>query len=439
MHSDDAMTTDDAPPVGATESPPGAATDPGVRSLRGLTGVLAAQAVAWTGTRFAAVALPWFVLTTTGSAVQTGAVVFAQMGPYVVVQVLAGPLIDRFGPRRISILGDLAAGVAMAAIPLLYLAGTLPLWLLMALIAVVGAADGPANAAKGVFIPQVTRAARVPLERGTGLSGSLERLANTLGPALAGFAVAWLGGAYALWVTAALLGVGSVIIGLAITHSGRVARAEPAEEPPVGYLSQLREGAAFLRRDRLLRSIVGMVAVTNLLDAALVSVALPVWVRAHGYDAVVFGLIAAVMGGFAVLTSGLAAMIGHRLPRRLVYLVCFLIGGAPRFVALALGAPLWLVLGVHAVAGLAAGFINPILGAVQFERIPDQLLGRVRTLSHAAAWSGLPFGGLLGGALIAVGGLPAALWLLGLAYVVATMLPGLQREWSAMDRNRGAG
>lgn len=33
-----------------------------------------------------AIALPWFVPTTTGSAVQTGAVVFAQMGPYVVVR-----------------------------------------------------------------------------------------------------------------------------------------------------------------------------------------------------------------------------------------------------------------------------------------------------------------------------------------------------------------
>ena len=400
--------------------------------LRGLVAVLAAQAVAWTGTRFAAVALPWFVLTTTGSALQTGAVVFAQMGPYVVVQALAGPLIDRFGPRRISIIGDLLAASAMAMIPLLYFAGTLPLWLLMALIAVVGAADGPANAAKGVFIPQVTRAARVPLERGTGLAGGLERLAGTVGPAIAGLVVAALGGAYALWVTAALLGAGSVIIGLAITHSGRA--AADGGDQVAGYLSQLREGATFLRQDRLLRSIIGMVAVTNLLDAAVVSVVLPVWVQSAGYGAAVFGLIAAVMGGFAVLTSGLAAMIGHRLPRRVVYLVCFLIGGAPRFIVLALGAPLWLVLGVHAVAGLAAGFINPILGAVQFERIPGPLLGRVRTLSHAVAWSGMPFGGLLGGGLIALAGLSPALLLLGLGYFVATMLPGLRPEWSDMDR-----
>lgn len=136
------------------------AAGPGARSWRGLTGVLAAQAVAWTGTRLSAIALPWFVLSSTGSATQTGLVVFAEMGPYVVVQALAGPLIDRLGPRRISVSGDLVAAAGMAMVPLLYAAGALPLWTLLGLVAVVGAADGPANAAKSVFIPEATRAAR---------------------------------------------------------------------------------------------------------------------------------------------------------------------------------------------------------------------------------------------------------------------------------------
>jgi MFS family permease len=404
------------------------------RSWRGMIGVLAAQGVAWTGTRFAALALPWFVLTTTGSAVQTGAVVFAQMGPYVVVQALAGPLIDRIGPRKVSIAGDLVAAGAMAMIPLLYLAGALPLWALMALIAIVGAADGPANAAKGVFIPRVTQMARVPLERGTGLSGALERSASTVGPAIAGLVVAAVGGAYALWITAALLGVGSVIIAVAIGPD----QPKPDGDQVGGYVAQLRQGAEWLRDDRLLRSLVGMVAVTNLLDAALLSVALPVWAHSHGYGPVAIGLVISVMSGFAIATSVLAAIAGHRLPRRMVYLLCFLIGGAPRFIVLAFGAPLWLVLAIHAAAGLGAGFVNPILGAVQFERIPEAMLGRVRTLIHALSWSGIPFGGLVGGALIGVAGLGPALLSLGAAYLVATTLPGLRREWSEMDHEHAA-
>lgn len=408
-----------------------AAVSAAPRAWRGLVGVLAAQAVAWTGTRLSALALPWFVLTTTGSATQAGLVVLAQMGPYVVVQALAGPLIDRIGPRRISVTCDLVAAGAMAMIPLMYLAGALPLWALLALIAVVGSADGPANAAKTVFIPEVTRAARVPLERGTGLSGAVERLASTVGPALAGLVVAAVGGVYALWVTAALIGLGAVVIAAAAPGRPRSDGAGPGG----GHFTQLRAGADFLRQDRLLRSIVGMVAVTNLLDAALFSVLLPVWARESGHGVVVVGLVASVLSGFSIAASLLAAMLGHRLPRRATYLICFLIAGAPRFAVLALGAPLWLVLGLHAVAGLAAGFLNPILGAVQFERIPAGLLGRVKTLGAALAWSGIPFGGLVAGGLIALAGLSPALLVLGGCYLVATMLPGLRKEWAELDRS----
>ena len=63
---------------------------PGKRSLRPLGGVLAAMVVSLTGTRISVVALPWFVLVTTGSATQTGLVAFCEMAPYVVVKAFTG-------------------------------------------------------------------------------------------------------------------------------------------------------------------------------------------------------------------------------------------------------------------------------------------------------------------------------------------------------------
>jgi MFS family permease len=113
-------------------------------------------------------------------------VVFAEMTPYVIMQVLAGPVIDQIGPRRISIAGDLVSMVAVAAIPLLYAADLLTLALLLPIVAIVGACRGPSDASKSVFIPAVTADARVPLERGTGLAGTVERLSSTVGPAIAG-------------------------------------------------------------------------------------------------------------------------------------------------------------------------------------------------------------------------------------------------------------
>lgn len=394
------------------------------RSRRPLSAVLAAQAVAWSGTRLSAIALPWFVVTTTGSAMQTGAVVFAQMAPHVIAQVLTSPLIDRLGARPISVLGDLIATAAMIMIPLLYMADALPLWALMALVAVVGAADGPANIAKTVFIPAATRRAQVPLERGTGLSSALERTASTVGPALGGVTVAAVGGIYALAITAAFFSLGAVIIAVfRPTHT-----PEPSTD---SYGLQLKAGFHGLFRDRLLRTLTLTITVTNLLDIAVASVLLPLWVHAQGYDASVYGLVMAVMSAASIVASLIAAGVGHRLPRRSAYLIGMVIGGVPRFLVLAIGAPLWIVLAVHVVVGFGSGFVNPVAGAVVFERSPKGMLGRVRGVLTAVAWAGMPFGGLLAGGAIAVMGLSGSLFLFAGVYLVAALVPGIVKDWRA--------
>jgi MFS family permease len=85
------------------------------------------------------------------------------------------------------------------------------------------------------------------------------------------------------------------------------------------------------------------------------------------------------------------------------------------------------------VGGFAAGFINPILGAVVLERIPPDLLGRVSSLNTSLCWAGIPFGGLVGGGLVVAMGLAPALLVLGGAYFVATMVPTVQRSWRRLD------
>ena len=73
---------------------------------------------------------------------------------------------------------------------------------------------------------------------------------------------------------------------------------------------------------------------------------------------------------------------GERLPRFKTYLVAFLIAGAPQVRgARPRTRRCGVVLAVAVVGGFASGFLNPILGAVIFERIPAPLVGRVTSLS----------------------------------------------------------
>jgi MFS family permease len=136
----------------------------------------------------------------------------------------------------------------------------------------------------------------------------------------------------------------------------------------------------------------------------------------------------------ATLFALLASAIGDRIPRKLVFTVAFLIAGAPRFVAMATDVPIWTLMAVYAVGGIGAGFINPVLGAIQIERIPGHLLGRVNSLSNAACWTGVPLGGVVAGAAVTAIGLAPALLAGGVIYLIATMSPvliGRHEKWRA--------
>ncbi len=400
-----------------------------------LYGWLSAEAVSLTGTRVSMIAIPWFVLTTTGSATQTGLVAFAEMGPYVVAKALAGPVMDRVGAARVAVTADVASVGAVGAIPLLHALDLLGLPLLLGLVAVAGLLRGPGDGAKHALVPDVVDATGVPMERVTGLASTVERLAGMLGAAFAGLLVAAVGPAQALVVDAASFGVSALVLGLTAPwrRAGSTpSAADPADDLP--YRTRLREGWDFLRRDTVLVGITTMVGVTNLLDQAYVVVLVPVWARDSGGGAAAVGLLFAVFSGASVLGSVVAATLAERVPRFRTYLVAFLLCGAPRFVVLALDLPIAAILGTVVVGGFASGFINPILGAVIFERIPPRLVGRVNSLNNSLCWSLIPFGGVVGGGLVAGLGLSPALLVVGAAYLAAAMLPTLQPQWREIDR-----
>ncbi|MEU8855404.1 MFS transporter [Streptomyces sp. NPDC048556] len=421
---------------------PEAGDIPGKRSLRPLGGVLAAMAVSLTGTRISVVAVPWFVLVTTGSATQTGLVAFCEMTPYVVVKAFTGPLVDRIGPRVVSWTTDLASASAAVAVPLLHSLDLLSFPLLLVLVALIGAARGPGDLAKEVMVPEAAERGGVPLERATGLSGVTDRLASTIGLAAGGSLVALLGPLTALAVDAVLFVLGSAIIGLALPRGMGQAAEEPpspAERREPGYWQRFGEGFTFLRGEPLLLTVIVMVGITNLLDAAISSVLVPVWVKESGNGPAAIGLMGSVMGAAGVGGSLIAATVAHRLRRRTVVLTGFLLAGAPRFLILALDAPLGVVLAVFAVSGFGAGFVNPVLGAVLVERVPRRMLGRVNALGDSLAWAGIPLGGLLAGAAVTAVGLGPVLLACGAAYVLTTNLAGLRPEWRQIDRTRGRG
>ncbi|MFE9423675.1 MFS transporter [Kitasatospora sp. NPDC006697] len=416
-----------------------------MRTPSPLVRLLLANGVSLLGTRAAAIALPWFVLVSTGSAARTGLVAAGELLPYVLAKAACGPLVDRLGSRRVAVTADLLSAGAAALVPLLHATGLLSLPALLCCAALLGALRGPGDLAKYVMIPELAEQTGQPLERASGLVSVAERLAQgTLGPAVGGVLVTAFGPLAAMLVNAGSFAVVAAVVGLGLPRALGAARpsrsepSEPSEPSGGGYWREFGEGLAFLRADRLLFWLTVMITVTNLLDAAFSAVLLPVWTQRNGHGADVLGLLYASSGLAGVGGSAIAAAIAHRMPRRVVFFTAFLFAGAPRYLALAFHLPLPGIVGVFALSGFTAGFLNPILGAIDFERIPRHLLGRVGAIGDALGWAGVPLGGLLAGVAVGTLGLVPVLLLAGGLYFATTNCTGLRPEWREMDRRRPA-
>ena len=316
----------------------------------------AATVLSTGGTRLSAIAIPWLVLTTTGSPVLTGLVGLAELLPYVLAKALGGPLIDRIGARRIAVWCDSFSTLAIVLVPLLFWVGLLSIWVLLPVVALVGVLRAPSDAAKQAMVPMVAAMGQLPLERVTGIMGASDRLAGTLGAAAAGGLIALLGPAPALLVNAAAFLLSATVVGFGIKPRPAAA---PRRDPATSYRAELGAGWAVLRNDPVLRGLVVMIAITNLFDQAYGIVLLPVWVRSAGLDVTWVGIFLAAFSGASIAGATIAAAIGHRLPRLLVYTVGFFFAGPLPMAIFALNAPIAVIVGVLMVSGLAAGFSQP--------------------------------------------------------------------------------
>jgi predicted MFS family arabinose efflux permease len=271
----------------------------------------------------------------------------------------------------------------------------------------------------------------VDVTRAASLQDGLARLATLVGAPVGGVLIAVLDAPAVLAIDAASFALAALLVAVLVRTAAPVAPAGEAREP---YARALRAGGAFLRRDPVMAGIVLMLAFTNLFDAAYTAVLIPVWVERVIGSPVVLGVLSAVFAVGAVLGNVAFTAIAPRAPRYALFTIAFLVGGAPRFVAAATTEQLWVIYAVSFCAGLGIAAVNPIIGAVSYERIPESMMARVQGLMTAVAWVGIPLGGLIGGWLVEATGVHPAMLAFGIAYGLVTLAPLVwRRTWRHLD------
>jgi predicted MFS family arabinose efflux permease len=392
--------------------------------------LVAAHTSAQAGNTVTVLATPFFVLSLGGSALHVGVASAFATVPIIVGGPLGAVLVDRIGHRLSSIVADLASAVTVFAIAVLSSQGLLPFWGFLLLIFASGLLDTPGQTARTVLMPDVSEAAGVPLARTIGFSSGAERAAMLVGAPLGGLLVSLYGPSTAFAVTGLFFVVScGLVLGVVRTP---VPLHDSEAAGPASYWGDLAAGFRFVVRQPLLRLIVAMVFVTNLLDAARFSVLLPLRAEVWPGGATAVGLVTGALGAGALVGSLFFGFLGHRVRRRL-FVIAFLVVGLPISLVLASSLPLWVVVGVSAVTGLASGVLNPIIGTLRLELAPPRMRARSQSLMVAGSWAGIPLGALLGGAGAEWIGVAASLAVVGVVYTAAALLPTTGGAWRRMD------
>jgi MFS family permease len=361
---------------------------------RSLVALLVAETISTTGMQMTWLALPWFVLTTTGSAGRMVLVLAAEAVGLAAFGLPAGSLLSRLGSRRLMMLSDGLRGPLTLSIPILHWEGLLSFPLLLALVFCLGAFGAGYFGAQRAVVPEVLGEDERLVGKANAYLQGATRITLLLGPALAGVLIGWIGAASVIVVDAATYGVSLALVAAFI----RSVAAPPAEERG-GVLDGLR----YVARDRLLRAW-SLAFVLG--DAAWYAffAAVPVLVVAdYGADPRIAGWIFASFGVGAVLGNVASFRLQDRFDG--LFLVGTLVyGQALPLWGLVVHVPAEAVVAAIFASGLFNGLVNPSIHAILTLRAPTSIRPRVLTATGTVLMLSGPLGLAASGPVLSAAG-----------------------------------
>ncbi|MET4638234.1 MFS transporter [Mycetocola sp. 2940] len=403
------------------------------RQRKPLYSLLAAESVGQIGNNMTLVAGPWFVLETTGSAALTGLVGAALALGAVLPAVLGGPLVDRLGFKRASVLADIVSAVAIGAVPVLHLMGVLELWHLLLLVFALSSINAQGDTARYALIPTLAQWAGTSTERANAVDRACVRLGQVVGPVLAGILITVFGATNVLLIDAGTFLASATLVALGVPSRANSAERAPLSEGGGSYTAALAEGLRFVRSSKLLLSMVLLAALGNFLDKPLMAVIAPVYAETVFGSPTSLGIVLGAFGAGALAGSLLYGAVGRRWPRRRTFLLCYLLGPLVIYGTLALAPTLgWVVLAA-AMCGLLFGPVNPIIVTVIQDRTPPQMLGRAFGALIAIGQAGIPLGAVLAGVAIQAIGLIPTIVAMGTLYLTVSGAMFFNRSLRGMD------
>jgi len=320
--------------------------------------------------------------------------------PWLVLGLPAGALVDRYDRRRLSVLTGTVRAVTIAVLLVAVAADTASIWLLYAIVVVLGACETMYDNAIIAMVATVVED-RDRLESANGRMQGAELVSQGfVGPPVASALFA----AAAAWA----FGLQVACFALAVLLLFKI----PGQFHPIGdrpstpMRRAMGEAIRYVASHSWHRSILAILLVIGLCNAMATAVTV-LWAReVLGVAEAAFGVF--ILGGTvgAFIGSQTAAPIARRIGRGRTMVLSVAVTGAASIGTAATKSP-YVAAAAMAATGWAILLWNVVAGSLRQRLTPDALLGRTVGIYRVVTWGIMPLGALLGGIIADLAGLRA--------------------------------
>jgi MFS family permease len=380
------------------------------------------------GDQFTLIATSWLVLQLTRDPVVLGTVLALEGIPCALFMLFGGVFSDRFSPRIIMLVSDIARLILAALMTAVVFTGIVQLWMVYAFGLGFGLVSGFAVPAGNSIVPMVVK--EKDLQAGNSMVMGAGQLVGFVGPVVAGiligkFSDSLFGIGMAYGIDTVTFAVSAVTLGL--MHSGGKLPSSANGEDEKSVWAAIVDGLNYLWNDEALRLMFIVIAAINFLFVGPILVGIPVLADQRlAEGAVAFGLLMSAFSGgnlLGFLLAGLLPRPGGGTMRLLLLALLTTFGCVMGLMGLI--NVTWIDFGLMLLLGLGNGYMTIILFTSIQTRAPKAMLGRIMSLLMLASAGLVPVSQALSGVIIA--------WNLSLLFALAGGLIVLVTAWTAFQ------
>lgn len=352
------------------------------------------QSVSHLGSAMTSFALILWAYTQNGSAMSVSLMSFFNYVPYIIVSLFAGTFVDNHSKKKIMLVSDSIAAACSVIVFILSIGNGLKIFHIYMVNFVIGfmnAFQSPASAvAVGKIVP------KEKLAQVSGMNSFSGNLISVMSPVLAA-ALFSFGGLKVILLIDLLSFIFAFLVLLIVI---KIPEDEHKKAEKTSLFAGCAEGFDYLKHNRGIFTIIITMALMNFFSRLTYeNILSPMILARSGNNSIILGIVNAMMGiggivGGIIVTTGKFSKDGIKM----IYISAifsFLLGdvmmGAGRNVII------WSIAGL--AASLPIPFINAEQNVILYQRVPDNIQGRIFAVRNAIQFSTIPLGIILGGFL----------------------------------------